>query len=101
MRRRIGVDLDHTLCKGEAWRGQSCLKAIPNKKMIDLVNKMYKTDFIVIYTARQNFLMTDTFEWLDKNGVKYHAVSNRKVPFDILIDDTAFWPWKRKGPKWI
>lgn len=95
-RRRIGVDLDGTLCVGQHWRGQSCLNAKPYKKRIEYVNKLYKTDHVTIYTARQNFLMSDTFEWLDKNGVKYHAVSNKKVPFDMVIDDTAAWPFKER-----
>jgi hypothetical protein len=90
MRRRIGVDLDNTLCVGKHWNTQEeCLKAEPIQDMIDYVNKLYKDDFIIIYTARQNFLMSATFQWLDDNDVYYHAVSNRKVPFDLVIDDTA------------
>jgi len=96
MRKRIGIDLDNTLCVGKHWRTpEECLKAVPLKKRIKLVNLLYKDNFVVIYTARQNFLMTATFDWLDKNKVRYHAVSNRKTPFELLIDDTAFWPWKR------
>lgn len=98
MRRRIAVDLDGTLCQGMHWRGnKSCLNAKPIKKMIALINKLYRTDFIVIYTARQNHMMSATFDWLDKNGVRYHAVSNRKVPFDLIIDDTAREAKKFKG----
>ena len=99
MRKRIGVDLDGTLCKGKHWdTSRQALNAKPIKEMIDYVNKLYKNDFVVIYTARQNWLMSATFEWLDKNNVKYHAVSNRKTPFEILIDDTAVIPklWKKK-----
>ena len=92
-RRRIGVDLDNTLCVGKHWETpEQCLKAKPIKKMIDFVNELYKDDFVVIYTCRQNFLMSKTFEWLDKHNVKYHAVSNRKTPFDKVIDDTNWTP---------
>lgn len=102
MRRRIGIDLDNTLCKGESgWTPESCLKAKPYRKMINLVNELYRTDFIVIYTARQNFLMSATFDWLDRHKVKYHAVANGKIPLDILVDDIACWPFKRKEPEWI
>jgi uncharacterized HAD superfamily protein len=98
MRRRIGVDLDNTLCKGQHWETpEECLKATPFPDRIKYVNDLYKNDFIIIFTARQNFLMSATFEWLDTNGVKYHAVSNRKTPLDLLIDDTAFWPWMEKN----
>lgn len=89
-RKRIGVDLDNTLCVGKHWETpDEVLKAKPIQKMIDHVNYLYKDHFIVIYTARQNFLMSATFQWLDNHGIYYHAVSNRKVPFDYLIDDTA------------
>jgi hypothetical protein len=60
--------------------------------MIDHVNELYKNEFVVIFTARQNWAMSATFEWLDKHNVKYHAVCNRKTPFDLVIDDTAHWP---------
>ena len=91
MRRRIGVDLDNTLCIGEHWESpEDCLSALPKQDVIERINQLFKDDFVIIYTARQNFLMSATFDWLDKHGVKYHAVSNRKVPFDILIDDIAY-----------
>lgn len=90
-RRRIGVDLDNTLCVGKHWETpEQCSEAEPIREAIDLVNYLYKDDFVVIYTARQNFLMSATFDWLDRYGVHYHAVSNKKVPFDVVIDDTAF-----------
>jgi hypothetical protein len=92
MRRRIGFDLDNTLCVGKSWRRgmeSEALNAEPITKMINKVNKLYESDFIIIYTARQNWLMSATFEWLDRNNVKYHAVMNKKCPVDILFDDTA------------
>ena len=88
MRRIIGVDLDGTLCKGESWRDPlRCLGAEPYPKMIEKVNDLYKDNFIIIYTARQNYLISATLEWLDKNNVRYHAFSNDKVHFDYIIDD--------------
>lgn len=93
MRRRIGVDLDNTLCVGRHYDNTKQARiAKPIQKMIDYVNELYKNDFIIIYTARQNWLMSETFDWLDRNGVKYHAVSNRKTPFDLVIDDTNYFP---------
>jgi len=88
IRRRIGVDLDGTLCEGQHWRrGKDCLGAKPIQEMIDKVNALYKTDFIIIYTARQNYLISDTLDWLDANNVHFHAISNHKIPLDCLIDD--------------
>ncbi len=92
-RRRIGVDMDGTLCIGQHWdTAVQVLNAKPIKKMIDYINELYKNEFIVIYTARQNWLMSATFEWLDRNNVKYHAVMNKKCPLELLIDDTAEFP---------
>jgi uncharacterized HAD superfamily protein len=89
-RKRIGIDLDNTLCKGEHWKTEkACLGAKPIKRMIDITNKLYKHNFIIIYTARQDWLMTATFEWLHENNVHFHAVANGKIPLDFLIDDTA------------
>jgi uncharacterized HAD superfamily protein len=94
MRRKIGVDLDNTLCDGEHWiSAEDCLHAKPRLDMIKYINETYyPNDFVIIYTARQNWLMTATFEWLDKNNVRYHAVMNKKCPLDLLIDDTAEFP---------
>jgi uncharacterized HAD superfamily protein len=88
MRRRIGVDIDGVLCVGEHWRDpQACLQAVAIQNGIDRVNKLYKTDFIILYTARQNYLISATLEWLEKNNVHFHAISNHKIPLDCLIDD--------------
>jgi uncharacterized HAD superfamily protein len=89
-RLRIGIDIDNTLCKGEHWESEEqCLNAVPYPEIIKKVNELYKDNFIIVYTARQNWLMSVTFEWLDKNNVKYHAVMNKKCPVEMLIDDTA------------
>jgi len=94
MRLKIGVDLDNTICEGKHWESiEDVSNAIPIQKMIDYINnKYYKDDFIIIYTARQNWLMSATFEWLDKHNVKYHAVMNKKCPLDLLIDDVTVNP---------
>lgn len=100
MRERIGIDLDNTLCEGNHWdTPEECLEAVPLLDRIADVNKFYKDDFVIIYTARQNFLISATLDWLDKHGVKYHAVANRKVPFDKVIDDTYFWPWEEEDDR--
>jgi len=90
MRKIIAVDIDGTLCEGGKWESEKdCLNAKPIKKMIDYVNKLYRDEYIIIYTARQNWLMSVTFEWLYQNGVHYHALSNHKIPVNVLIDDKA------------
>ena len=69
-RRRIGVDMDGTLCEGQHWdTTEQCLNAKPIQKMIDSVNQLYRNDFIIIYTARQNWLMSTTFETWSESGM--------------------------------
>ena len=83
----IMVDLDGTLCKGEAWTPKDCLKAKPIQKNIDKVNKLSRGNLVVIWTARNDNLMTATFKWLKENGVCFDAVSNEKPGANIYIDD--------------
>jgi uncharacterized HAD superfamily protein len=89
-RKRIGIDIDGTLCVGQHWETpDEILKAKPIPYIIKKVEKLYKNNFIVIYTARQNWAMSATFEWLDRNNVKYHAVMNKKCPLDAMMDDIS------------
>jgi len=88
MRKKIGVDLDGTLCVGRTlYSSEDALKAEPIQAMINRVNKLYITDFVIIYTARQNHFISATLDWLDAHNVHYHAISNKKIPLDNLIDD--------------
>jgi len=87
---RIGIDIDGVLCEGKHWKTpEDCLNAKPYPEVIKKVNELYRDNFIIIYTARQNWLMNSTYEWLDRNNVKYHAVMNKKCPLNVLIDDIA------------
>lgn len=92
MRKIILVDLDGTLCKGEHWRGPECREAKPYPDMIQKVNELYKREFVVIYTARQDYLIEPTIDWLRRNNVKFHAISNNKMPADYYVDDKSIRP---------
>ena len=83
----ILVDIDGTLCKGEAFTPRQCLKAKPIKRMIDKINKLGAKNFIIIHTARRDNLIPATLEWLRRNNVLYQAISNHKTFADIYIDD--------------
>ena len=85
----ICVDIDGTLCEGDAWTEEDCLKAIPIKKNIEKVNQMYQYGFVIMYTARREELIAATLQWLRENGVRYHAISVRKIPTDYYFDDKA------------
>ena len=86
----ICVDLDGTLCIGEAWTNEQCLTTTPKQDIIDKVNKMYTSGgHIIIYTARPETFRPETEYWLNKFGVRYHALvmATRKMPADLYIDD--------------
>jgi len=85
----VGVDCDGVLCTGEAWTVKDVLNAKPKPDVIAKVNELYGSSFIVIYTARRDHLIPATIQWLRRQGVHYHAISNRKIPLDIMIDDKA------------
>lgn len=88
----IGVDCDGTLCKESCWSPEEVLKATPKKEVIEKVNKLAESNFIVIYTARREELITATLRWLRENGVRFHAISINKTPCDFYLDDHAIHP---------
>lgn len=81
------VDLDGMLCEGVCYTPEECLNVQPNLETIKKINELNKTNFIVIYTARRDHLLPATMEWLRRNNVMYHAISNIKMPADVYLDD--------------
>ena len=80
------IDIDGTLTVNTCWTGEEAEKAEPNQAMIDKVNELYMHNFIVIHTARRHELYHPTIKWLDKHGVRYHAVRFEKMPSNVIID---------------
>ena len=86
----IYVDIDETICTSPEDRDYS--KAIPIKKNIKKINKMYDNgDKIVYWTARGtgsginwDSVTRDQFK---KWGVKYHELKFGKPIYDLFIDD--------------
>lgn len=64
-------------------------KALPNNKMISLVNKLAKNNQIILYTTRNDFHRELTIKWLKENGVKYDFLIFNKPFYDYIIDDKA------------
>ena len=85
----VGVDLDGTLCSSICWDEKACLNVSPKRRMVEKVNELFQSKFIVIYTARRDHLIPATLQWLRKYSVNYHAISNLKTPVDCYIDDLA------------
>lgn len=88
-RKTLGIDFDETLCEEQCFTVEQVRNATPRKDFIEKINKLFDENFIVIYTARRNNLISDSLDWLQKHNVKYHAISNIKVPLDKYVDDKA------------
>jgi uncharacterized HAD superfamily protein len=88
----LGCDMDGTLCTGDCYTPEEAEKAVPRNDIIDKINELSKHNFIVIWTARRDFMIPATLKWLRKNGVTFHAISNNKTPFDCFCDDRAIRP---------
>lgn len=84
----INFDLDGTLTQDVCWTPEECLNAKPDVKAVALLEELYKTKIIIIYTARRDFLIEASLKWLRKNSIKFHAISNNKIP-GFYIDDNC------------
>ena len=89
----IYVDIDETICFYEGDRHYP--NAIPIKKNIDKINKLYdEGNHITYWTARGSLTGLDwekvTLNQLKKWGCKYHKLSvGEKPPYDLLICDKS------------
>ena len=86
----IYVDIDETICISPKDRDYS--KAVPIKKNIKKINKMYDNgDEIVYWTARGTGSGIDwrgvTEKQFKQWGVKYNALFFGKPIYDLFIDD--------------
>lgn len=86
----IYVDIDETICTSPEDRDYS--KAIPIKKHINKINKMYEDgNRIVYWTARGTGSGIDWRKVTEKQfldwGVKYHELRFGKPIYDLFIDD--------------
>tara|TARA_B100000927_G_scaffold284923_1_gene274419 strand:- start:976 stop:1290 length:315 start_codon:yes stop_codon:yes gene_type:complete len=89
----IYVDIDETICISPEDRDYT--KAIPIKKNIKKINKMYDNgDTIVYWTARGTVSGIDWTETTKKQlkewGAKHHDVKLGKPHFDMYICDKSF-----------
>jgi len=83
------IDMDGTLTQGICWTEEDCLHAEPRQEVIDKVNSL-RGVWVIIYTARRDNLIPATIKWLRKHNVRYHAISNIKIPACVgYIDDKA------------
>jgi uncharacterized HAD superfamily protein len=100
--KRIAFDLDGTLtiqanidfldCNFYE-REKQYKKMLPNKKMIKLINQLYREGNIVfIFTSRHLEHKKTTEYWLKKNKIKYYYAIYDKPYYDRIYDDKALTP---------
>lgn len=85
----ICVDLGGTLCNEVCFTIKEVENATLNKKNARMVEEYYLNDYVIVYTARRDELLPATLKWLRINNIRYHAISNLKIPASIYFDDKA------------
>jgi len=85
----IYVDIDETICESPEDRDYT--KAVPIRKNIDKINKLYYNNTIVYWTARGTGSGIDWREVTERQfeewGVLYHDLRFGKPIYDLFIDD--------------
>lgn len=89
---KVKCGLDGTLCVEECWTIEQCLAATLRPEMAEKILALYQKNFVVIYTARRDENIPATLEWLRRNNIRYHAITNLKAAADVYIDDKAIRP---------
>jgi len=91
--KNIFFDIDGVITiETEGWSKEEYLGRTPNKKIIPVINMLYKdpNNKITLYTSRFLEDRKITEQWLRLHRVKYHELILGKPQYDILIDDKAF-----------
>ena len=109
----ICFDIDGVVCKTV---GNNYHKSKPNKKVINLINKLYKKNKIILFTSRfmgrnndkislakkegYKFTVAQLREW----GLKYHVLKFGKPSYDLIVDDKSIdfsTGWTKKIKNWV
>ena len=95
----ICFDIDGVVCKTV---GNNYHKSKPNKKVINLINQLFKKNRIILFTSRFMGRNKDNASLAKKQGyeftkkqlkkwkLKYHILKFGKPSYDIFIDDKSF-----------
>lgn len=81
-------DIDGIICQ-ERKTHSRCL-AKQNDKAVELINKLYPNNTIILWTARPWDQIEMTVEQLKKFEVRYHTLVMGKPNGDYFIDDRSF-----------
>jgi hypothetical protein len=98
-KKKLCFDLDGVICTTFKKR---YFTAKPKKKIIKLINELYKKNTIIVFTARfmgrnkENIYKAKkmgykkTYNQLKNWGLKFHYLYFGKPSYDIFVDDKAF-----------
>ena len=98
IKKKICFDIDGVICKTKKNNYKS---SKPIKKAIILINKLYKNNYIIIFTSRYMGRNNDdinkatkqvykqTFNQLKKWKVKFHELKFGKPSYDVFVDDKS------------
>ena len=97
--KRSCFDLDGVIC---TTKNSDYKKSKPKKKIIELINKLYFSNYIIIFTSRYmgrsnekvnlakkkgyKFTKQQLIDW----GLKFHKLKFGKPSYDVLVDDKKF-----------
>lgn len=84
-RRVYCIDVDGTLTRGEPfWKQEPTV----SEEVKEAVRMLYRTgNIIVIHTARQWEMASETVAWLIKNKIPFHGIMMSKGGSDFYVDD--------------
>ena len=106
-------DIDGVICNTIQKRYSS---AKPIKKSVDLINRLYKKNYIIIFTSRYMGRNKDnvskakaqgykrTYAQLKKWGLNFHELRFGKPSYDIFVDDKNIFfrkNWHKNFKKYI
>jgi len=83
----IMVDIDGTLTNERS--GFNYVQRTPRLDIIDLINKLYESHRITLWTSRHSEDEQVTRVWLAEHNVKFHVLIFNKPWYDIFLDDKA------------
>jgi|TARA_B100001057_G_C22401985_1_gene776311 histidinol phosphatase-like enzyme len=97
--KKICFDLDGVIC---TTINADYRKSQPKKEIINLINKLYKKYYILIFTARYMGRSKENVKLAKKKGykftlkqlqdwnLKFHELKFGKPSYDIIVDDKSF-----------
>jgi len=97
--KKICFDLDGVIC---TTKNANYKKSRPKKEIINLINKLYKKYYILIFTARYMGRSKENIRLAKKKGykftlkqlhnwnLKFHELKFGKPSYDIIVDDKSF-----------